>query len=102
MLYNSRGGWTMTNTLVINPMDTVGVALADLPVGARLEPSVQRSEDVITREPIPFGHKVALVLIRTGEHVIKYGASIGIADGDIEPGHHVHVHNVKSVRGAAR
>jgi altronate dehydratase len=92
----------MTNTLVINPRDTVGVALVDLAAGVRLEPSVQGSEDVITREPIPFGHKVALVPIRTGEHVIKYGASIGIADGDIQPGHHVHVHNVKSVRGAAR
>jgi altronate dehydratase small subunit len=78
------------------------VWLVDLAAGVRLEPSVQGSEDVITREPIPFGHKVALVPIRTGEHVIKYGASIGIADGDIQPGHHVHVHNVKSVRGAAR
>jgi len=34
--------------------------------------------------------------------VIKYGTSIGVATDDVRPGEHVHVHNLRSVRGAAR
>jgi hypothetical protein len=45
---------------------------------------------------------VALREIAAGEKVIKYGASIGVATGDIHPGEHVHTHNLRSVRGAAR
>jgi altronate dehydratase small subunit len=56
----------------------------------------------VTREAIPFGHKVAIVAIRQGETVVKYGASIGRATADIAPGEHVHVHNLRSVRGAAK
>ena len=92
----------MANTLVIDSRDTVGVALVDLPAGTKVESAVDHQDDVVTREPIPFGHKVALVHIPHGDEVLKYGASIGIADGDIEPGTHVHVHNLKSVRGAAQ
>jgi len=92
----------MMNTLVIHPRDSVGVALADLAAGTLIECNVQHASEIIVREPIPFGHKVALRPIRRGEQVIKYGASIGVACADIEPGHHVHVHNVRSVRGAAQ
>lgn len=45
---------------------------------------------------IPFGHKVALIPIRTGESVLKYGLPIGRATADISAGEHVHVHNVAS------
>lgn len=50
-------------------------------------------------ERIPFGHKFALRLIKTGEPVIKYGETIGLATKDILPGQHVHVHNLESCRG---
>ncbi|MHB1317927.1 MAG: UxaA family hydrolase [Anaerolineae bacterium] len=92
----------MANTLVIDSRDSVGVALVDLPAGTRVEATLNHTEDLVTREPIPFGHKVALVRIPHGDEILKYGASIGIAHGDIEPGTHVHVHNLKSVRGAAQ
>ena len=78
------------------------MALVDLPAGATVEPTSNRAESLVTQEPIPFGHKVALVALRHGDEIVKYGASIGVADGDIEPGRHVHVHNLKSVRGAAQ
>ena len=45
---------------------------------------------------IPAGHKVALCDIKTGEKIIKYGFSIGVATTDIKKGDHVHTHNVKS------
>ncbi len=51
------------------------------------------------RQGVPFGHKLALVPIKTGEHVIKYGEVIGEATQDIEPGDWVHVHNLVSRRG---
>lgn len=51
------------------------------------------------RQGIPFGHKVALVGIKTGQSVIKYGEIIGEATQDIEPGDWVHVHNLVSRRG---
>ena len=92
----------MANTLVIHPGDSVGVALHDLHAGAEVEPTCDHVQGVATRQAIPFGHKVALVPIRDGERIIKYGASIGVAAGDIAPGEHVHVHSLRSVRGAAQ
>lgn len=78
----------------IDPRDTVAVAL-----GA-LEPGHWLSEFGVTvRDPIPFGHKVALTTMAPGDPVIKYGAQIGVASRAIEPGQHVHTHNVESVRG---
>ncbi len=92
----------MVNTLIIDPRDSVAVALVDLAAGTEIDFAGRNGQRLTALEPIPFGHKVALVPIRQGEQVIKYGASIGVAARDIAPGEHVHVHNLKSVRGAAR
>ena len=42
------------------------------------------------------GHKYALVDIKKGENVIKYGNPIGHATTDIKKGEHVHSHNMKT------
>ena len=42
------------------------------------------------------GHKYALVDIKKGENIIKYGSPIGHAVSDIKKGDHVHTHNVKT------
>lgn len=42
------------------------------------------------------GHKYALVDIKEGENIIKYGNPIGHATCDIKKGEHVHTHNVKT------
>ncbi len=42
------------------------------------------------------GHKYALVDIKKGENVIKYGNPIGHATADIKKGEHVHSHNMKT------
>lgn len=42
------------------------------------------------------GHKYALVDIKKGESVIKYGYPIGHATTDIKKGEHVHTHNVRT------
>ncbi len=66
----------------------VGIYVSDMSPG----PSVQALDD------IPLGHKIALVDIKRGERVIKYGVPIGVATRDIKRGEHVHVHNLKSIR----
>lgn len=92
----------MPNALRIHPRDNVVVATRDLPAGTAIElPEGEEQVSVVTRDEIPFGHKVAVVSIPRGEMVIKYGASIGKATASIEPGEHVHSHNLTSVRGAA-
>lgn len=45
---------------------------------------------------IPTGHKMAVAVIAAGERVRKYGAPIGTATCDIQPGQYVHTHNLKS------
>ncbi len=54
--------------------------------------------EVVARQPIPLGHKVALRDICQGEDVMKYGVPIGTACCDIHTGEHVHTHNLKSRR----
>ena len=49
--------------------------------------------EVRLREDIPFGHKFAGRPIAAGEEII-----IGRAVRDIQPGEHVHIHNVGSLR----
>jgi 2-dehydro-3-deoxy-D-arabinonate dehydratase len=82
--------------LVIHPTDNVAVALGQLAPGYTGRVGDQ---DVVVRDPIPFGHKVAVRPIAPGERVMKYGAPIGVASRAIETGEHVHTHNVESARG---
>ena len=51
---------------------------------------------VKVRETIPIWHKIAVLPIAKGDSVYKYGAVIGVATENIEPGHHVHTHNMGS------
>lgn len=74
-------------TIVINPLDNVAVALCDLVHGAIYE-------GVTLKEDITKGHKFALRDIRRGEQVVKYGNPIAVATQDIPAGSHVHTHNV--------
>jgi altronate dehydratase len=48
------------------------------------------------RQDIPPGHKIALSHVRNGQPVFKYGQIIGFAKGDIQPGDHVHSHNLEA------
>jgi altronate dehydratase len=84
------------SVLVISEHDNVATALEALETGRSL---TVNGGTVIVRDAIPRGHKVALTAIAAGNAVIKYGSPIGIASADIEPGCHVHTHNVASSRG---
>lgn len=71
----------MDKTIKIHPNDNVMVALDDV-----------ISNGVTVKQ----GHKIALVDIKSGEEIIKYGHSIGHASVDIKAGDHVHCHNMET------
>jgi len=48
------------------------------------------------KHDIPIGHKVAVVNLKKGDTVVKYGVDIGIVTADAKKGDHVHVHNIKT------
>lgn len=82
--------------VVMSDKDNVAVALEDLPAGKLVE---LNGSNLKVSESIDFGHKFAIRGIQSGENIVKYGEIIGVAGDDISPGQHVHVHNVKSLRG---
>lgn len=85
-----------TQVIVLHPDDNVGTSVEDLAAGDIVRIGERQ---VRTGEPIPFGHKIALLSISAGDPILKYGESIGVARGDIAQGACVHVHNVESQRG---
>ena len=54
--------------------------------------------NVLARQDIPIGHKVALKDMNTGETVIKYGIDMGKVVAPIKAGEHAHVQNIKTKR----
>jgi altronate hydrolase len=75
----------------LNPTDNVAVARVPLSPGQKLMVS---GLEVTVAEPVPMGHKVALVGIQRGEHVRRYGQNIGVATQAIAPGERIHTHNL--------
>ena len=56
-------------------------------------------EQIAVHGDVPYGHKIVLCDIKKGEHIIKYGETIGAASIDIKKGDYVHVHNLDALRG---
>jgi len=86
--------------MIVHKKDNVATVLYDLVVGDRVTLMGPGKPGVITAsQPIPFGHKIALIAIAKDEAIVKYGEVIGRATQRITPGIHVHIHNVESLRG---
>lgn len=77
------------NAIKINESDNVAVAISDIKEGDSVL-------DIKAAENIDKGHKVALVPLKEGGNIIKYGFPIGHATRDIAPGEFVHTHNLKT------
>jgi altronate dehydratase small subunit len=86
--------------IIMKPSDNVCtvVEAVEPPVEA-IALSGENQVTVLVTERIPFGHKFAVRAIKKGEAIIKYGETIGLATKEIQPGQHVHVHNLESCRG---
>jgi len=80
----------------IHANDVVAVAVESIAVHESFEID---GNEYVAKTEIPAGHKVALVPLKVGENVIKYGFPIGHAKVDILVGEHVHSHNVQSNLG---
>ena len=88
--------------IVHDSADTVGVVVVEgVAAGQQLTGWVMDGDKTIkvkALNPIPLGHKVALINIKKGDTVIKYNNDIGKAVANIAKGGHVHVHNTKTKR----
>ena len=86
--------------LVHDRVDSVGVVVVeDATAGRTLSGWVMETDETVTVnsiDDIPLGHKIALVDLNEGDHVIKYGFPIGRTVTAISRGGHLHVHNTKT------
>ena len=82
--------------------DSLGVVVVEgVKAGQKLRGWVMDTNDtteLTAAADIPLGHKVALVPLRSGDTVLKYGNDVGRAVEDIAVGSYVHFHNIKSKR----
>lgn len=90
----------MSDTVLLHSDDDVAVALRDLKAGESLQVHVSSGDiAVTTADEVPRGHKIAIRPIPAGNHVRKFGYSIGVAQSDIPAGSWVHTHNVRTGLG---
>jgi len=82
------------NMVVMAAGDNVGVATRDIAPGG-LACDV-RGRRQVALEPIPQGHKIALVDIAPDDLLVRYGVPVGVATAAIGAGRLAHVHNVAS------
>ena len=81
---------TKPKTVCLNVQDNVAVALTNLSHGDLIDPG-----GIISNANVPTGHKIAICEIKAHDPVRKYGQIIGFASNDIQPGDHVHTHNLE-------
>lgn len=74
--------------IILSDADNVAVATAAIPAESAL------AGDVVARQKIEPGHKVALRDIPVNTPVVKYGQAIGRTTADVKAGDHVHSHNL--------
>jgi len=88
-----------TRAMVLAPQDNVAIALTDLDAGLALDLHCEgHSFHVTLEEPIPYQHKFSVAAVHLGEEIMKDGVVIGVATVGIQPGQHVHVHNMTGRR----
>lgn len=75
----------------LHPKDNVLIAREPLTLGSTVNAD---GSSIRVRAQVPAGHKIAARKIATNEIVLKYDTPIGVATRDIEPGEHVHSHNI--------
>lgn len=81
--------------LRLHESDDVAIAKQDLQRGSTYQLGASgTSEQLALSNDIPQGHKLALRTIQPGTVVKRYGQIIGFAACLIQPGEHVHTHNL--------
>ena len=80
----------MNNLIILNKNDNVAVTPFVIDPKTKIE-----KQGIVSIDPIPFGHKICLKTINKGDPIIKYDQIIGFASKSINPGEHVHSHNLE-------
>ena len=92
----------MIHFVVHEEGDGVGVVVVEgIKAGQHLTGWIMEDDkdiEVVAKNDIPIGHKVALKALKKGDTVIKYGEDIGKMVADTDVGEHVHVQNLKTKR----
>lgn len=93
----------MHKFLVHRRADHVGVATVDIAEGETIQGVYMDDNstvEVVARNSIPLGHKIALVDHPVGADVIEYGQVIGVTSEPWTVGDYVHTHNIRTKRWA--
>lgn len=80
----------------INAQDNVATLLQPTQPGPVVVRGPAGQSEIIAREPIEHGHKIAIAAIEKGEDIVKFGVVIGAATCAIQQGEWVHLHNCGS------
>lgn len=83
----------MHKLILLNDADNVLIVRSSIHPG---DTELIGDYQFIFESEIPIGHKIAQRQIKKGEIIVKYGVPIGSATTDIQPGEHIHLHNMKS------
>src|ERR1035441_3524355 len=102
-LHRDVAGSCQRRTMTMALADAVFLLHPDAPVAIarrELEPGTELhsgGRDIVVRDTVPCGHKLALTDVAEGAEVHKYGLPIGVATRTIAAGDHVHEHNLRSL-----
>ncbi len=80
-----------TAVIHLSARDNIAIARAPLAAGQKVR---LEGREITLLDAVPMGHKLALVAVPAGGDIVRYGQIMGRARMAIEPGRHVHVHNV--------
>jgi altronate dehydratase len=81
------------SVIVMSPDDNCATTLEDVSKNTKIQIS---NTSIKINHTIPLGHKIALLDIKKGELVKKYGQAIGFATENISKGDWIHTHNLSS------
>ena len=80
-----------TAVIHLNAKDNIAIARAPLAAGQKVR---LEGKEITVLDAVPMGHKVMLEAVPAGGDIVRYGQIMGRARMAIQPGNHVHVHNV--------
>lgn len=91
---------TEVAAIVLHPADDVAVLVAAVVAGDRVAiRGAQTGLRLVAGATLASGHKLALHDLEAGREIRKYGEVIGQLTAPVAAGDHVHVHNLRSLRG---
>ena len=89
-----------TDIIIHDEKDNVGVVVIE-----KISPNQEcncwimendKSVKIQSKNEIRLGHKIAMVDLKEGDTILKYGYDVGKVVNNIKKGEYVHVHNVKT------